>query len=101
MITAKNHPRIEWPGGKQFAFTIIDDTDKSTLENVRPMYDLLFEQGLLATKTVWPLAPMRHHPSAGTTLEDRPYRNWVCGLSEKGFERRHRRDRQVQGYFRL
>ena len=33
--------RIDWPDGKDFAFTIFDDTDLATLENVPPVYELL------------------------------------------------------------
>src|SRR5271165_313130 len=35
-----------WPQGKRFAFTIVDDTDRSTVENVGPVYDFLLELGL-------------------------------------------------------
>ena len=37
---------MTWPNGKQFAFTIIDDTDKSTVENIKPVYDYLYSHGL-------------------------------------------------------
>lgn len=33
--------RIDWPDGKAFAFTIFDDTDFPTLDNVGPVYALL------------------------------------------------------------
>ena len=46
---------VAWPDGKLFAFSIIDDTDLSTLENVRPVYDYISELGLRTTKTVWML----------------------------------------------
>ena len=32
---------LAFPGGKEFAFTVIDDTDGSTLKNLSPIYDLL------------------------------------------------------------
>ena len=47
--------RIEFPGDARFAFTILDDTDDSTLENVKPVYDCLRSHGLRTTKTVWPV----------------------------------------------
>jgi hypothetical protein len=34
-----------WPSGRDFAFTIFDDADSQTLENGRPVYDLLGELG--------------------------------------------------------
>lgn len=42
-----------WPDGKSFALTIIDDTDKSTLENTPLVYDYLYLRGILTTKSVW------------------------------------------------
>src|SRR5437899_2238785 len=45
--------RRSWPEGKDFAFTIIDDTDNATLARIRPIYELLSELGLRTTKTVW------------------------------------------------
>ena len=36
---------------KNFYFTIIDDTDDATLENIRPVYDFLTSKGIFITKT--------------------------------------------------
>ncbi len=44
-----------FPGGARFAFTIIDDTDVATVDNVRPIYRLLEALGMRTTKTVWPV----------------------------------------------
>jgi hypothetical protein len=44
---------VKWPNGKSFAFTIVDDTDEATVNNVKPIYDLLYELGFKTTKTVW------------------------------------------------
>ncbi len=77
---------IRWPEGKRFAFTVVDDTDESTLENTKPVYDLLDELGLRTTKTVWPLAPTRTPKYGGLTLEDDAYRAWVLDLQRQGFE---------------
>ena len=46
---------ITWPGGKSFAFTVFDDTDRATVENVGPVYRFLAELGFLTTKSVWPI----------------------------------------------
>jgi len=78
--------RITWPEGKQFAFTIIDDTDRSTVENVGPIYRLLKELGLRTTKTVWPLAPTQTPAYGGQTLEEPAYRDWVRQLAAQRFE---------------
>jgi len=77
---------LGWPDDKRFAFTIIDDTEGATLENVKPLYDLLDAQELRTTKTIWPL-PFREAPRfGGQTLGDRAYRDWVVDLHGAGFE---------------
>jgi len=71
-----------------FAFTIVDDTDGATLENVKPIYDLLTSLGMRTTKTVWSLRceeinnPYRH----SETLQDKHYADWVSALQHDGFE---------------
>ncbi len=79
---------MEYPGGKAFAFTILDDTDDSTLENVRPIYELLHELGLRTTKTVWPLACAEGSRLyfAGETLDSEPYLDFTHQLAQRGFE---------------
>jgi len=77
---------IEWPDGKRFALTIVDDTEGSTLENVPPVYDLLRSLGLVTTKTVWPLGFRRTPRFGGGTLGDEAYRDWVLELAQSGFE---------------
>jgi hypothetical protein len=77
-----------FPGGKRFAFTIVDDTDVATVANVKPFYDLLHQLGMRTTKTVWPVAcpegSRNYHTSQ--TLEDEEYRLFVLDLQRKGFE---------------
>ncbi|HET9982670.1 MAG TPA: hypothetical protein VFQ38_03755 [Longimicrobiales bacterium] len=79
---------MSFPWGARFAFTILDDTDVATVENVAPVYRLLDELGLRATKTVWPLAGREPgSPFAGSqTLEDAEYRDFVIDLRRRGFE---------------
>lgn len=82
-------PRVQWPDGKRFAFTVFDDTDHSTVENVKPIYDELAELGFRTTKSVWPLRPERGAPEpiiGGSTCEDQHYRDWVLDLQSQGFE---------------
>jgi hypothetical protein len=78
--------RLEWPEGKRFAFSIVDDTDASTVENTKPVYDLLESCGIRTTKTVWPLGFTRKPQFGGGTLEDPDYRAWVLDLQAAGFE---------------
>jgi hypothetical protein len=76
------------PEGRRFAFTIIDDTDVATVANVKPFYDLLYDLGMRATKTVWPVGCPEGSRSFGTseTLDDANYREFCLALQERGFE---------------
>ena len=80
--------RGPYPGGKRFAFTILDDTDDSTVENARPVYDLLHELGIRTTKTVWPVDCPEGSRNffAAETMQDPAYRDWCLELAERGFE---------------
>ena len=79
---------LAFPGGRRFAFTIMDDTDVATLANVGPVYRLLDELGFRTTKTVWPVACPEGSPNFSTseTLEDAAYLDFVLGLKSRGFE---------------
>jgi len=52
--------KIRWPEGKKFAFTVFDDTDLSTLGNVREIYSFLMDHGFRTTKSVWPIQVVEH-----------------------------------------
>jgi len=77
-----------FPAGRKFAFTILDDTDDSTLANVAPLYDLLYDLGLRTTKTVWPLDCPEGSRTffAASTLSDPDYLAYCQKLAERGFE---------------
>lgn len=70
---------------KKFFFSIVDDTDDSTFENTKPIYDLLFEKGILITKTVW-VYPPRDEPSSGDSLQRKEYLDFIKDIKSKGFE---------------
>jgi hypothetical protein len=76
----------KFPDNKQFAFTIFDDTDLSTVENVGPVYRLLEELGMRTTKSVWPLASVPGSRFMGASLQERDYLQFVLGLQKKQFE---------------
>ena len=80
--------RLRFPDGRRFAFTVLDDTDMATVENVRPIYRLFEQLGMRTTKTVWPLGcPEGSIDFAGSeTLEDDEYREFVIDLQRRGFE---------------
>lgn len=79
---------LAFPGGRRFAFTIMDDTDVATVENVLPIYRLLEDLGFRTTKTVWPVACPEGSPNFGSsaTLEDPEYLAFVQDLALRGFE---------------
>ncbi|MBJ7347637.1 MAG: hypothetical protein JHC87_03575 [Thermoleophilaceae bacterium] len=75
------------PAGKQFAFTIVDDTDHATIERVGPVYKLLAELGLRTTKTLWTNEPTLPSPYDGSsTAADPSYRRFLQDLKADGFE---------------
>jgi hypothetical protein len=79
--------RRPWPDGRQFAFSIIDDTDHATVRRLAPVYALLADLGLFTTKTVWVLpAPEDPHWGDAQTLDDPGYREYILGLQGRGFE---------------
>jgi hypothetical protein len=75
-----------FPNNKKFAFTILDDTDLSTVENVSPVYRLLDELDMRTTKSVWPLASVRHGRQGGASLQDPDYLKFILNLRNQGFE---------------
>ena len=68
-----------------FYFSIVDDTDDATLENIKPVYDFLYEKGILITKTIW-VYPPRDKPSSGDCLQRPEYVEFIKDLHRKGFE---------------
>ena len=69
----------------KFWFSIVDDTDDATLENIKPVYDFLYSKGILITKTVW-VYPPRDKPSSGDSLQRPEYLEFIRDLHRKGFE---------------
>lgn len=80
------YEKIVWPKGKKFAFTVFDDTDLSTVNNVRPVYDFLEALGFRTTKTVWPIRGNKKPNFGGSTCEDSVYLEWLYYLKKRGFE---------------
>jgi hypothetical protein len=77
---------MSWPGGRDFAFTIFDDPDLDTFENVSTIYPFLGDLGLRTTKAVWPIKGSGTPKKGGATCEDEPYLKCVLALKEDGFE---------------
>jgi hypothetical protein len=78
--------RIEWPDGKAFAFSIFDDPDFDTVENVEAIYSFLWELGLRTTKAVWPVRGHGLPRIGGATCADKQYLASILKLQQQGFE---------------
>lgn len=79
-------PAISWPDGKRFAFSVFDDTDLATMDNVPEVYALLDDLGFKTTKSVWPMRGSRVPYLGGSTSDDPGYRQWTIDLQGRGFE---------------
>lgn len=77
---------MNWPDGKAFAFTVFDDTDNATVENVGEVYRLLDDLGFRTTKSVWPSKVKCAHIGCGDTCENPAYVDWLLRLQARGFE---------------
>lgn len=75
---------MNWPKNKEFAFTIIDDTDNSNINNIKPIYDYLASKNIKTTKTVW-VYPSRD-TFTGQTLQNKNYYKYIKLLKNKGFD---------------
>jgi hypothetical protein len=78
--------KIQWPAGKDFAFTIFDDPDFDSVENAIAVYSFLHDIGLQTTKAVWPIRGNNTPRIGGATCEDEDYLKWILHLKDKGFE---------------
>ena len=80
--------RAKLPDGRRFAFTVFDDTDQATLDNVRPVYELLQRLGMKTTKSVWvfPADDPGNPHYRSHTLQDEGYMEFIERLNGAGFE---------------
>ena len=86
-INLRESAKLLWPEGKQFAFTVFDDTDMATLDNVGPVYSFLEDCGFRTTKSVWVRdGDACRGKLAGQTCDDPKYLQWLLELQAKGFE---------------
>jgi hypothetical protein len=80
-------PLSEFPQGKKFAFTILDEAETASVEVLRPFYTLLQELGIAATKTVWSRSTdERTGIGARCSLDDPKYLDFILELRDRGFE---------------
>jgi len=83
-----NKLALQIPDGKSFIFSVFDDTDVSTLDNIRPVYDYLTELGLFTTKSVWPMDSQQQASNykGSHSLQNPEYAAYVKELANRGFE---------------
>ncbi|MEW8506774.1 MAG: hypothetical protein AB2598_08695 [Candidatus Thiodiazotropha sp.] len=99
LFNKKSIEMSPYPDGKKFVVTFLDDTDLSTVENTKPVYDYLHSVGLNATKTIWVNRARRtstyrkeleteieDDSKEGLTIEDDDYLQFIIELRNKGFE---------------
>jgi hypothetical protein len=79
-------PRIEWPEGKRFAFTVFDDPDGDTVSARKWVYPFLADLGFRTSIAVWPIGPLRERNSDGATCADAGYREHLLHMQKLGFE---------------
>lgn len=79
-------PRISWPQGKRFAFTIFDDPDAQTEAQSRLVYGFLGDLGFRTTKGIWPVEGSTPRNSKGDTLDNVSFRRHCRELQAAGFE---------------
>lgn len=75
-----------FPNDKKFAFTIIDDTDDAFLKGISKIYDILYQNGLKTTKTVWVYPPRDITESKGDSLQNPEYLAFIRKILDQGFE---------------
>jgi hypothetical protein len=78
------YPRVQFPRGRRFAFSVFDDADNGTVENLSPVYELLNSYRILTTKSVWVYPPRGRF--SGQSLMDDDYLDFVMELKSRGFE---------------
>jgi hypothetical protein len=77
---------MQWPDGKQFAFTVFDDPDGLTRDARLHVYPLLRDLGFRTTRAVWPMGPLRACDFQGETCASLEYRNDARQFQKDGFE---------------
>lgn len=85
-------PRIlRWPAPYRWAYAMTDDTDESTLESTRVVYEYCLERGIKPTRLLWTHEPSEkcgvvnpEDPIPGASLEDPAYRDYCRDLHARG-----------------
>lgn len=79
---------LQFPEGKNFAFTIFDDTDGATADNIKPIYELLIALNIITTKSVWllPTKNIRQPHYHSQTLANNEYLEFIKTLISNGYE---------------
>lgn len=101
---------VDLPEGGKFAFSIIDYPDTASVASVRPIYDLLHQLGIRASRAVWSFGSSESgKPDLRGSLEDPEHLDFALELQSKGHEicwggasrGANRRERIVEGLDRF
>lgn len=76
--------KIVWPDNRKFAFSVVDDTDYATVNNVKSVYDYLYQKNIITTKSVWVYKPRDNF--SGQTIQDEEYLKFIKEIQARGFE---------------
>ncbi len=79
-------PRIIWPEGRRFAFTVFDDPDVQSDQAGALIYDFLADLGFRTTRGVWPLGPTDFPAGVHGHCEQPSHVAWLRTLRDRGFE---------------
>ncbi len=84
---------LRWPAPYRFAFGVTDDTDRSTTDSVRCVYEYCLARGIFPTRTTWVTPPRRtcgiigkEEADQAVTLADDEYRALCLELQAAGIE---------------
>ena len=75
-----------WPEGHRFAFSIFDDSDRTTPDGTDAVYRFLADCGIRTTISVWPLRGLHPPKIPGATCEEPDYLAAVKRCQAAGFE---------------
>ena len=85
-------PRVlRWPAPYRWAYAMTDDTDKSTLQSTRVVYEYCLDRGIKPTRLLWTHEPSEkcgvvnpEEPITGVSLEDPDYSEYCRTLQSRG-----------------
>lgn len=82
---------LRWPSPFRWAYAMTDDTDKSTTQSTRVVYEYCLQRGIKPTRLLWTHEPTEkcgvvnpEEPISGASLEDTEYQDYCRDLQARG-----------------